>query len=78
MRLQDPIGYLQENHLGEWLKMRSVVQEEVSAQQSMFCVCGRLATGFHEGGCRKFAKKVNSETAKRLKHLLPKEVASTI
>lgn len=42
----------------------------MSDKQSMFCLCGRLATGLHENGCRKFQNKVTRETIKRLSHLL--------
>jgi hypothetical protein len=37
------------------------------------CLCGRLATGLHENGCRRFKNAVNSETVKRLKNLLLSE-----
>lgn len=72
MKLQEKINYLQDNHFGEWLKVRQVTQDEVSDRQSMFCVCRRLATGFHESSCRQFQKKVSSETVKKLQDLIPK------
>ena len=75
MKMQEKLHYLQEHHFNEWLKMRREVEDELSARQSMFCVCGRLATGLHESGCRRFSNKVTSETVKRLKHLIPKEAA---
>lgn len=53
--------------------MRRKVNDELSDRQGMWCVCKRLATGFHESACRKFKNKVTNETIKRLKHLLPKK-----
>jgi hypothetical protein len=70
MKIQEKLNHLQNNHMGEWLKTRREVEDEISDKQSMFCVCRRLATGFHESGCRQFQNKVNSETVKKLKHLL--------
>lgn len=75
MKATDKIEYLQDHHFSEWLSTRRKVFDELSAKQSMFCICRRLATGFHESSCRQFGKKVNSETAKQLAHLLPKAVA---
>lgn len=72
MTFADKLAHLQDNHMAEWLKMRSEVFDWLSSKQSMFCVCRRLATGFHESGCRQFQKKVNVETVKRLEHLMPK------
>jgi hypothetical protein len=74
MNIQQKLDYLQTNFLGEWLKIRQEVENELSDRQTMFCICGRLATGFHERGCRKFQKKVAIETVKRLDNLLLKEV----
>jgi len=72
MKIQEKLDYLQNNHMGEWLKTRREVFDELSEKQSMFCVCRRLATGLHENGCRQFQNKVNSETVKRLSHLIKK------
>lgn len=69
MKITDKLAYLQDKHLGDWLKTRQEVKNELSAQNSMFCVCGRLATGLHESCCRKFNNKVTRETVKKLKHL---------
>lgn len=72
MKLAEKLEYIQEHHFGDWLTERQKVDIELSDRQAMFCVCGRLATGFHERSCRRFNNKVNSETIKRLSHLLPK------
>lgn len=71
MKLADKLEYIQEHHFGDWVDMRRKVDNELSDRQAMFCVCGRLATGFHESSCRRFNNKVNSETIKRLAHLIP-------
>lgn len=70
MKIQEKLKILLDNHLDEWLKTRRVVFDELSDKQSMFCVCRRLATGFHETGCIQFQKKVTNETVKRLTNLL--------
>ena len=49
-----------------WFSTRTKVEDELSAKQSIFCICGRLATGLHETRCRKFRNMVNRETEKRL------------
>lgn len=72
MTITEKLCYLQDNHLGEWLKTRQEVENDLSSRQSILCLCGRLATGFHEKGCRKFIGKVNSETVKKLNHLIVK------
>ena len=72
MKLTDKLKLLQDNHFGEWLKTRQVVENELSDRQSMFCVCGRLATGLHESHCRRFSKAVMNETVKRLEPLIIK------
>ena len=71
MKLADKLNYLQKNHMSDWLTERRRQDDKLSDQQSMYCVCGRLATGLHESGCQRFKNKVNSETLKSLSHLLP-------
>ena len=73
MKLPEKIRYLLDNHMNDWLNTRKIVDVEISDQCSMFCVCGRLATGLHEKSCSRFNNKVNSETVKRLKHLWDKK-----
>lgn len=73
MNKSEKLSYLQDNHFGEWMKARQEAENEVSDMQTMFCVCGRLATGFHEGNCRRFKDKVWSVAIKKLEHLLPKQ-----
>lgn len=75
MKLPEKLEILQVNHMGEWLKTRQKVWDEMSEKYPMFCVCGRLCTGLHENNCRKFQNKITSETVKRLKHLLKTHVA---
>ena len=72
MKYTEKLEYLQENHLMIFVKTRQDMFDELSKQQTMFCCCGKLATGNHEAYCSKFNKKVNSETIKRLSNLLPK------
>ena len=70
MKLSEKLDYLQTHFLGEWLKTRREVENKLSESNGMFCFCGRLATGLHESGCRKFHNKVATETVKVLKYLL--------
>lgn len=75
MKIQEKLAFIQENHFKEWRETRNKVEDELSSQQGMFCICGRLATGLHEMNCSKFRNKVTSETVKKLKHLLNVEVS---
>lgn len=70
MKKQDKLNYLFNNHYSEWIKTRTEVDNELSEKQSMFCVCGKLATGLHESHCKRFKAKVDNETLNRLKHLI--------
>ena len=72
MKKLEKLEYLRDTHLGTFLKTRQEVFNELSDQQTMFCCCGRLASGSHEINCTKFNNKVDTETIKRLSHLLPK------
>ena len=74
MNYKEKVLYIQDNHFAEWLTTRKLVGEEISAKQSMFCVCKRLATGLHEGNCKRFQDKVTRTTVKRLETLIPAEV----
>ena len=66
----ETIEFLKTNHFSTFIKTRQEVEIRLSNSQSMFCICGKLATGFHESKCRKFQKKVDQETVKQLKHLV--------
>lgn len=66
MTIKEKIAYYQKQDFQAWLKMSSQVFDELSDMQTMFCVCGRLATGLHETNCRKFNEKVDKETASKL------------
>lgn len=47
------IQYLKTQFREEWNSTRIKVFNELSDSQSMFCCCGKLATGLHESNCRK-------------------------
>ena len=72
MKRSEKLAYLKDNHLDIFLKTRQKVFNELSNKQTMFCCCGKLATGLHERNCTKFNNKVDAETIKLLSHLLPK------
>ena len=72
MTLGEKLNYVQTNFMGIWLNKRGEVLDKLSSQNTPMCICGRLATGFHESCCRRFQNKVNSETLKELKHLFKK------
>ena len=72
MKRSEKLAYLKDNHLDIFLKTRQKVFNELSDEQTMFCCCGRLATGLHERNCTRFNHKVDGETIKQLSHLLPK------
>jgi len=72
MNRTEKITYLQNNHFREWIKTRDEMEDALSNQQEMFCICGRLATGLHERNCKKFRDRTDSMTLAKLKHLLCK------
>lgn len=71
--MERKIELLKQSHLPAFTKTRQEVEIRLSGNQSMFCVCGRLATGLHESYCRKFQREVDKETVRQLKHLLKTE-----
>lgn len=66
MKKQDKIKILKENKLNEWNSVRNKIFDELSQQQSIFCICGKLSTGLHELNCKKFNNLVDSKTLKIL------------
>ena len=72
MKKHEKLAYLKDVDLGLFVKTRQIVFDELSDQQTMFCCCGKLATGMHERNCTKFNNRVVEETIKRLSYLLPK------
>lgn len=72
MKKYEKLEYLKDANFGLFVKTRQIVFDELSEQQTMFCCCGKLATGLHESNCTKFNNKVDAETIKRLSYLLPK------
>ena len=73
MKKHEKLAYLKDANFGLFVKTRQMVFDELSDQQTMFCCCGKLATGMHEMNCTKFNNRVVAETIKRLSYLLPKE-----
>lgn len=71
MKKWQKLAYLKDVDFDLFIMTRNRVKEELSEGQSMFCCCGKLATGLHEAHCKKFNDKVDAEVIKRLQHLLP-------
>lgn len=65
---REQIVKLQENQFanGGGVSTRQKVFDELSERQTMYCCCGKLATGLHERNCKKFNDKVDIETLKHL------------
>lgn len=61
MDLKQKTNYLKENHFNEWMKTYKQIENELSDKQTMFCICGKLATGLHESRCKKFNNKIMAE-----------------
>lgn len=70
MKKSEKLEKLKGSDFGLFVRTRQQVFEELSAQQTMFCCCGKLASGLHEYHCRKFNQKVDNEVIKRLEYLL--------
>lgn len=66
MKFEEKLELIKREHFARWLKTCQEMFDKLSDEQSMFCVCGRLATGLHEMNCRKFNQKVDRETVKKL------------
>ena len=73
MKKWEKLAYLKDVDFDLFLQTRQKVKTELSDSQTMFCCCGKLATGLHEDHCKKFNDKVDTEVIKRLEHLLPKK-----
>lgn len=73
MKKYEKLAYLTLNHFNLFRETYLKAFNDLSDKQEVFCCCGRLATSVHEVHCKKFAAKVESETIKRLSHLLPKK-----
>ena len=71
MNKHEKLNYLASKHYNTWMRTYKEVENNLSDQQGARCVCGQLATGLHERNCRRFRAKIQSETIKQLKHLLP-------
>jgi len=71
MTLTEKLSFIQDKHFSKWIATRREVEAEFSEKNSMFCLCGRLATGLHERNCRKFNDAITKEAVKRLDNLLP-------
>lgn len=71
MNIEEKLAYLKKVDLELFLRIRQVVKSELSDKQTIFCCCGKLATGMHEDCCKEFNNKVDIETIKRLEYLLP-------
>lgn len=73
MKKWEKLAYLKDVDFDLFTMTLNQVRKELSDRQSMFCCCGKLATGLHEAHCKKFNDKVEAEVIKRLQHLLPKQ-----
>ena len=57
-------------HLQEWMTAWNDAFDELSRAHSIFCVCGKVASGLHERSCSAFRKKVDDAAIKRLEYLI--------
>lgn len=73
MKKLEELSFLRDNYFAEYMKTRQQSYNDLSDQQTIFCCCGRLATGLHERSCSLFNRKVDAETIMRLRHLLPEK-----
>ena len=58
----------------EWIMARDGEFARLSDMQSMWCCCGKLATGLHEQRCKQFQNMVDLATIEKLKHLIPEKI----
>jgi hypothetical protein len=72
MNKKEKLNYLLQIHFPEFIEKRKEIEKELSEKQNLFCICGFIASGLHEDGCRIFQNKVSDLTVKFLSHLIPK------
>lgn len=70
MKFIEKKEFLINNFPNEFVNARFDVFNSLSSKQSIFCVCGKLATSLHERNCKKFNNLVDKETVKKLEHLI--------
>ena len=70
MKFIDKKKFLIKNYQSDYVKTRREVFNNLSNNQAVFCVCGRIASGLHEDRCSKFNALVDKETVKKLEHLI--------
>lgn len=71
MKIQEKIDWLKTHFFADWMKTRIEAEHQVSNEHTMFCVCGKLATGLHELYCSKFRKAVDARCVELMKDRLP-------
>lgn len=69
-QIKEASDWLKTHFFAEYIGTRQNVFYELSDKQTMFCVCGRLATGFHESRCARFNRAVDVETINRMREHL--------
>lgn len=57
-------------HLQEWVTAWNDAFDELSRAQSIFCVCGKVASSLHERSCPAFRKKVDDAATGKLEYLI--------
>lgn len=71
MKKCEKLTYLIMNHFDLFVETFLQAFNDLAQNQEVFCCCGRVTSYVHEVHCKKFQAKVENETIKRLKHLLP-------
>ena len=66
-KLNRDVQFLVENYKDDWYKIYTKEFRKLDEECSMFCVCGKLATGFHVDRCTKFRNEVYRRTVAQLK-----------
>ncbi|WP_152567457.1 hypothetical protein [Porphyromonas gulae] len=70
MNKEQKILWLKKMHTMAWMQTWNDAFDELSSMQTVFCVCGKVASGLHERSCAAFRKKVDDAAIKRLEHLM--------
>lgn len=78
MNKEQKILWLKKMHTMAWMQTWNDAFDELSSMQTIFCVCGKVASGWHERNCKKFREKVDGEVVNRLEHLITKEEGDAI
>lgn len=68
MTINEKIKKYKSEEYDLWRKLYPKAFDLVDSEHTMFCVCGRLASGLHTQHCNAFKKEVEKRTVKLIEN----------